>query len=793
MNWDLIIGFGNHILILMGTSVIYSLFKDQTKFKPIIRKILMGLSLSVVIFFVMTQSMVLDEIDQGIRIDSRAVVLSVSGMFFGFIPTLIAGLLAISIRVFYGGDGLLTGILWIVVSSVLGLLWRYVRVKKNAKDLFKITWIELYGFALVVQIFMVLLLTVLPDSEGIQTMNIVAFPLLIVFPLGQLLISRFILGQRKQYFTDISRDEQLDKFRETFNKNKSILLIIEPETQLIIDTNDKAIETYGYTYKEITTMKISQLNALPHEEVAELISYAMEEKQEFFLLQHRKKNGAIIDVEVHAGPIVINGNPYVLSTVIDVSEKMKSQKMFQDADDRLRATLLSVGDGIIVTDEFDRITVINEKALNLLGVTNDIERKKIVDELRIYSNQSDITFQDIYTQCLEQGNMYRSDSTFSLITKKDEMLFVDFTISPIQKDTSEVHGAIIVLRDITIEKKRQEEIRFMSRHDYLTGLYNRYNFELEIERINTTRQLPISIIVGDVNGLKLVNDAFGHLEGDKLLKEVSQIFNKATRGEDIVARWGGDEFAILLPQTNEKGVQSVIDRIADLCDKSLYDTIQLSIAIGSATKHEESQSIEDLLSIAEERMYTEKVKMGPSMRDALMHRIFTVLNERIINNKQHVDSIIHLSNKYCDYHKLDDQYRKHLILLAKYHDIGRITIDKDIWNKQGPLDDNEWQRVKTHAEVGSRLVASIPELQFIAQSVLQHHERYDGTGYPMGLKGKAIDEHARLLAIMEAYDSMTHTQVYKERMSKDEAINELLKNTGSQFDRELVRRFLRII
>jgi diguanylate cyclase (GGDEF)-like protein len=311
-------------------------------------------------------------------------------------------------------------------------------------------------------------------------------------------------------------------------------------------------------------------------------------------------------------------------------------------------------------------------------------------------------------------------------------------------------------------------------------------------RLDTERQLPLSLIIGDINGLKLVNDAYGHLEGDKLIKVVAEIFKKATRSEDIVARWGGDEFAILLPQTSLEEASAVTNRVIDLCSKSMYEIIKPSVAIGIATKTNSNQNINEILSAAEEKMYTQKMDEGPKMRQNLLQNLLNTLNKKVTSNKKHTDNMENIIEQYCTFYNLDAEELVQCKTLARYHDIGRIIIDPEILNKVEPLSDSEWTKIKTHSEIGSRLIATIPELQQFAPIILQHHERFDGTGYPLGLKGNDISEKARLLTILDSYEAMTSDRVYRPTKTHDEAINEILRCTGTQFDPELVKKFIKI-
>lgn len=794
MNTEVFLNFLNNILLLMSLSVIYYVFRNDSFLTHRLRKFLMGIFVSVIVAIVMINSYVLAEVNDGIMFDTRAVILSISGMFFGFIPTLMGVITASTVRILQGGVGTFTGVSWIIVSASIGLLWRRFRLKNPNIEMNKINWIELYIVSLFIQVVMILLFFTMPSEFIYPIINAVAFPMLVVYPIGSLFVAQFLIIIRRQYFKDVKTQESEKQYRELFTKNKTNLMLVNPSDGSIVDANSACEGTYGYSLDDLKSMNLKDIHTLSYNEFKDVKEEVFEHGQYSLTTKHIDKNGEQFDVEEHISTIVLDDIQYIYINVIDISEQVQSEKMFKDADERLRSTLLSVGEGVVVTDEYARITIVNSKAMELLNKTQPINRKKVFNEFRIYSNQNNQTFEEIYHECIKENKMFRGDNTYCLLTSNDDKeIFVDFTISPIISDNGVNHGAIIVIRDVTIEKARQEEIRFMSRHDYLTGLYNRFNFEVELERLDVSRQLPISLLIGDINGLKLVNDAFGHLEGDKLIKEAASIFKKATRQEDIVARWGGDEFAILLPQTSTEGAISVQKRINDLCKKSMYDVITPSISIGYATKTDESQDIRSVLGSAEEMMYSNKLIEGPEMRTELLNHIHNKLNENVLNNESHSNNLISMVSEFCEYYKYPKEDRELCVMYARYHDIGRIGVEHQILNKPGTLTEDEFDKVKTHAEIGSRLVATIPELQHLSQPILHHHERYDGKGYPLGLKGKDINDKARMFSIFDAYDAMTNDRTYKDKMTKEEAINEILRCTGTQFDPEKVQLFLEFI
>ena len=349
---------------------------------------------------------------------------------------------------------------------------------------------------------------------------------------------------------------------------------------------------------------------------------------------------------------------------------------------------------------------------------------------------------------------------------------------------------LAVLTDITERKQREEEIKHLSFYDKLTGLYNRAALEDNLKRLDTNRQLPISIIMADINGLKLVNDAYGHKTGDKLLIHTAEIFRRTCRKEDLIARWGGDEFIIMLPQTGRTDAEKLAQRIKRECRKYYVKSVPVKIALGIATKTEADKSTQLLLKEAEDEMYKNKLMESSSVRKDLISTLLATLKEKSEETEEHAKRLSELSYKFQKPLNLSDADMDKLALLAAMHDIGKIIIPEEILKKPDKLSAEEWDKVKKHSEVGFHIASSSEALAHISQEILHHHERWDGKGYPLGKKGGKIPKLSRIVAIVDAYDVMTSGRPYKPAISKEEALGEIKAKAGTQFDPKYARIFV---
>ena len=339
-----------------------------------------------------------------------------------------------------------------------------------------------------------------------------------------------------------------------------------------------------------------------------------------------------------------------------------------------------------------------------------------------------------------------------------------------------------------------KELMYKTYHDELTGLYNRVYMAELLNQLEAENHLPCSIIVADLNGLKITNDTFGHETGDKMLIAVSEIIKENIRPEHHACRIGGDEIVVLMPLTGEQECCEIIRNIKKGTLAAKENPIKPLVALGCATTYDRNtESFSRLFKSAEERMYANKVADSEKNYDMIIDSIKNNLYENKYESRDHYDRLISMCRQIGKAINMDENDIEDLALLAELHDIGKVGLDKELLMRKGPLTAEEWQRVKRHPEMGFKIVSSSTKLSHIGKGILAHHEHWDGGGYPQGLKFEEIPLIARLFSIVEAYEVMTHERSYKPTYSKERAIKELNDYSGTQFDPDLVELFISYI
>lgn len=472
-------------------------------------------------------------------------------------------------------------------------------------------------------------------------------------------------------------------------------------------------------------------------------------------------------------------------------QNLEMERLIFNEKEQLKTTLLSVGDGVISTDEQGNIELINKVGEQLTGWT---QREALGNPLeKVFNIVNEFTRKQCdnpVIKVLKTRNIVELDNNTILISKGGIERSIEDSAAPIMAEDGSISGVVLVFRDFTEKKERQNQIEYLSYHDQLTGLYNRRFFEEEVKRLDVERNFPITIVMADVNGLKLVNDSFGHSIGDELLKKVAEIMEKGCRADDIVARLGGDEFVIVLPKTDICEAEQITNRIKALSLNAKVGSIEISVSFGYEVKMNGKIKIQDILKKAEDRMYKKKIFESPSMRGKTIQTIISTLHEKNKREEQHSKRVSELCKSMAEALGLHEVEIEELKTAGLLHDIGKIAIDENILNKPGKLTNDEWEEIMRHPEIGYRILNTVQHMSEIANYVLAHHERWDGTGYPKSLKGEEIPLQSRIIAVADAFDAMTSERSYRNALSEENAILELEKNARAQFDPQLVRIFI---
>jgi diguanylate cyclase (GGDEF)-like protein/PAS domain S-box-containing protein/putative nucleotidyltransferase with HDIG domain len=457
-------------------------------------------------------------------------------------------------------------------------------------------------------------------------------------------------------------------------------------------------------------------------------------------------------------------------------------------------TLFSIGDGVVSADVNRNISYMNKVAEDLTGWTlTEVLGKPIYTVLNIMDEYTRRNTDNIVEKVFATRAIQKMANHTILTAKDKSEKLIEDSAAPILNKNNELVGIVIVFRDYTEKWERLKKIEYLNFHDDLTNLYNRRFFEEELLRLDTKRNLPLSIIMGDINGLKLINDSFGHKYGDVLLVKSANAIVDECREDDIIARIGGDEFAIILPNASIEDAAEVINRIKGNLTKQEVFGIDVSVSFGCGSKTDISQNIQTIFKEAEDYMYKHKIYESSSMRSKTIEIISKTLFEKngreLVHSKRVSELCVLLAKKLG----FDDNDINILKLTGLMHDIGKIGIEDKILNKDGTLTDEEYNQMKRHPEIGYRILNSVNEFSDIATSVLQHHEKWDGSGYPQGLKGKDICLEARIVCIADAFDAMTSLRSYRTAIGQSEAIKEIERCRGTHFDPDIARQFIEMI
>ncbi len=476
----------------------------------------------------------------------------------------------------------------------------------------------------------------------------------------------------------------------------------------------------------------------------------------------------------------------IIAVIRDITEQKMAEEILLESETRLRLILDSIQSGVLLIDQATHVIEdVNRVAAEVIGLPKD----RIVG---LHCHK--------FVCPAEEKNCPITDMGQRIDHSERTLIRADGKSLPIIKTVARVtlgnrRYLLESFVDITERKRIEEQLRYLSLHDALTGLYNRAYFEEEMHRLESGRFNPVGLVLCDVDGLKLVNDTLGHESGDILLIESAKVIKNALRQGDMVARIGGDEFAVLLPQSDAETVEVVCARIRDAIRS--YNTnnsgLTLSMSMGIAVANIAPANMDNLFKEADDNMYREKLLRRQSASSAIVNTLMKALEARDFITEGHADRLQRLVADVAVTIGLPERSVSDLRLLAQFHDIGKVGIPDRVLFKPGPLTTDETAEMRQHCEIGYRIAQSATVLLDIGEWIHKHHEWWNGKGYPLGLKGDEIPLECRILALADAYDAMTSDRPYRRALSHEEAVIEIKKHTGTQFDPNLVPCFLEIL
>ncbi|MDP4132900.1 MAG: PAS domain S-box protein [Bacillota bacterium] len=806
MDFEYLDNFIVNAAVTLSASVFCGLFYHKISKTPLFLKIIYGFCVALIGILLLVMG---GRFDRLYLLDSKTVLVCITGMFYGPIPACVSVAILSIARILIGGPGVLAYIFIMVIASAFGLMWNYFNLNRLIEEK-KYNYLDFYLLGIVIHVIMLVCIYMLPDKIAKVMFAKFSLPVILIYPLTMFMACIIITVFIRKLHTDVEIQESEMRFKTLCDqapigaalKNNNQILYCNAMFEKILgrskeEINEKGLESF--VHPDDFQDDLDRLNLFKEGKISE---YSIDKS---FI----KPDGSIIWVNlILASCDEKNGaeSKYIcllhdITEKIEIREQLKEgiveyKRLYQEHKNRqilLQSLFDSSSDWIFYRDiagaylgcnkAFEKYTGMSEEKLKGLNY-KDVLPKELAD----FAKATD-------AKLIDTKKPVKFEQT--LTYPNGDNVIVEILKSPYIDECGNIQGVFCIARDITERKAREEKILYLSNHDPLTGLYNRTYYNDQIKHLKAENIIPVSLIMGDVNGLKLINDAFGHGEGDVLLIQISEILKSCVQGRGIISRIGGDEFCILLPHVEgEETIQifnDIINKYKEISEKSENKLHYTGISLGYASRINENVSLDDTIKEAEEYMYRRELLAHKGMHSTILTSIMTALHEKSHETQQHAKRIAYFAKKLGEALGLSHKDLDNIELASALHDIGKISVDLSILQKPGKLNEEEWKIIKKHPEVGYRIAQAIPELVTVSEIIFCHHERWDGTGYPRQIAGDEIPLLARIISLADSYDAMTSDREYHKGISKEEAMVEILRCAGTQFDPYLAEVFVKLV
>jgi len=559
--------------------------------------------------------------------------------------------------------------------------------------------------------------------------------------------------------------------------------------------SEKLAAMYGHAPKDrealIGSWAIDFIDPSFHRKLTENICNLLAGKQNNLFSEYLavKRDGTRFYIEVTSTVLKDpRGKP---SSILIIERDITARKASEDALRISEEKYIAIFDESPIAIELynseGRLTHVNNACLELFGISDmqGISEFNLFDDPNISAETKAELFQNKHVRFEGVFDFDLVKSLNLYETSGAGKMHLDISIKSMLNDKI-IDGYIVQILNITKQKKAQEQIEYLSYRDGLTGLFNRRFYEEELMRLDVSRNLPLALVMADVNGLKLINDSFGHVLGDQLLQKTANILSCGCRQDDIIARLGGDEFVILLPNTTPEETDQIINRIKYLATQETVGAVGVSISFGYAIKNHADDDIQEVFKNAEDYMYRNKLYESSSVKNKTIKLIMNTLYEKSNREMLNSKGVSRICERIASRMGFSQDEINQISAAGLVHDIGKMGVDERILNKKETLNSEDWGEIKRHPEIGYRILSSSSEFSELGRYVLEHQEWWDGSGYPKGIREDEISLQARIIAVADAYDAMTGERTYKARLTPKDAIMEIKCCSGTQFDPSIV-------